>query len=86
RKRATAEIGAYSYGSLLVDGMASGICRVEKRDGGAELVIRLFGPLKKRQREDVAEEAEALLAFWLPKSDRRQVSFSDEGRAHQLGA
>ncbi|MBI5231802.1 MAG: AlkZ family DNA glycosylase, partial [Coriobacteriales bacterium] len=47
RKRATAEIGAYSYGSLLVDGMASGICRVEKRDGGAELVIRLFGPLKK---------------------------------------
>ncbi|MGV8083694.1 MAG: winged helix DNA-binding domain-containing protein [Coriobacteriia bacterium] len=76
RKRATDEIGMYSYGSLLVDGTAAGICRVEQEKGAATLAIRLFSPLSEQQLSKVAEEGEALLAFWAPKAAPREVRFT----------
>lgn len=75
RRRVTDEIGMYSYGALLVDGAAAGITRVEKSGEAVTLVIRLFGTLTRRERSEVAEEGEALLAFWTPNASRREVRF-----------
>lgn len=75
RKRATDEIGMYSYGSLLVDGTAAGITRVERSGDAATLIIRLFRPLTRQQQTEVSEEGDALLAFWTPEASRRDVRF-----------
>jgi len=76
RKRVTDEIGMFSYGSLLVDGSAAGICRIEKGEGGVTLLVRLFGRLSKQQQAEVAEEGEALIEFWAPDAKRREVRFT----------
>lgn len=75
RRRVTDEIGLYSYGSLLVDGTAVGITRIEKVGETATLTVRLFIRLTKQQRSAVAEEGEALLAFWTPDAFRRDFRF-----------
>jgi hypothetical protein len=63
----------YSYGSLLVDGFGRGIWRIERKSAARTLVIKLVGPLSAHERADVTEEGEALLRFWAPEIEHREV-------------
>lgn len=69
------EVGMYSYGSLLVDGFGCGIWRIERGPATRTLVIKLVEPLSQRDHDEVAEEGDALLRFWAPEAEEREVRF-----------
>jgi hypothetical protein len=77
RRRLLETIGAYAYGSLLVDGFGAGLWRIERDDEAAVLRIRLAMRISKTERVKVAEEGERLLAFWAKDASHRDVHFSD---------
>ena len=49
--------------TFLVDGVVAGSWAIERKRGTATLTLSSFGPLAKADREAIATEAEALLAF-----------------------
>jgi hypothetical protein len=51
-------------GSVLLDGFAAGMWRLARTKSTATLTVELFGPT--RERDQVAQEAERLLAFCAP--------------------
>ncbi len=54
---------AFTKGSFLVDGFVAGTWQVERARGGADLLVEPFEPLRRRDQNDVTEEAERLAAF-----------------------
>jgi hypothetical protein len=53
----------FTHGALLVDGFVRGAWTLARRRGEASLRVELFAPLKGRERDEVAEEGNRLLAF-----------------------
>ncbi len=49
--------------TFLVDGRVKGAWKVERTKKRTTLVIEPFAPLKKKEKDALAEEGEALLAF-----------------------
>jgi Winged helix DNA-binding domain len=62
--------------NLLVDGMLRGVWRIE-RDGKrrATLLIRLHGPVAKRERDEVGAEARRLIDFAAADAEVRDVRY-----------
>ncbi|MET8575831.1 winged helix DNA-binding domain-containing protein [Streptomyces sp. NPDC005012] len=66
--------------ALLVDGFVRGLWSLAREpDGRAELTVRLFSPLSRREREETAEEGAALLRFAAPEADRHAIRFTPAG-------
>ena len=53
-------------GSVLIDGFVAGMWRLARSRGAATLTIELFAPVREREREALAAEAERVLAFGAP--------------------
>ena len=64
---------------FLVDGMAAGSWRVEGKAKAASLVLEVYVPLSRSQRDEVAEEGRALLSFLRPGAAMREVHFASVG-------
>jgi hypothetical protein len=60
-------------GSVLIDGFAGGIWRIERRRRAATLLVEPFGGLSKRDAAAVTREGAALLAFAAADADAREV-------------
>ena len=60
-------------GFILVDGFLKGTWKVERRDEAATLRILLYEPIERRERTDLREEGERLVAFTDPDARRRLV-------------
>lgn len=63
--------------AFLVDGMVAGSWRLDRDRTGARLSIQPLIALHRRDRDALAEEAEALLAFHEPDAPAREVEFAD---------
>jgi hypothetical protein len=64
-------------GSFLVDGLASGLWRIDDQDGGSSLELEVVRPVSAVDRDDLVAEGERLVAFLRPEADRRSVAFVD---------
>ncbi|HLK72360.1 MAG TPA: winged helix DNA-binding domain-containing protein [Streptosporangiaceae bacterium] len=53
-------------GAVLIDGFVAGLWRLARAKGTATLTVELFGP--DRERDQVASEAERMLAFCAPEA------------------
>jgi hypothetical protein len=63
--------------AVLVDGFLRGAWSLlREADGRAVLTVRLFAPLTRRQRDEVAEEGAALLRFAAAEADRHDIRFT----------
>ena len=60
-------------GMFLVDGFIAGVWKVSEKDGQIRLRASAFKPLKKSEREDLAQEGERLLGFAALRASRRVV-------------
>lgn len=63
-------------GTLLVDGFFRATWRTVRGDGAVTIVVEPFEPLVATDREAIAHEGEALLAFVSPDAERRSVRFA----------
>ncbi|RVU16108.1 winged helix DNA-binding domain-containing protein [Streptomyces antnestii] len=61
--------------TFLVDGFVRGMWRIEQKRKEAVLVMEPFGPLARKDRDALAEEAGALLAFAAASATSRDVRF-----------
>jgi Winged helix DNA-binding domain len=61
--------------NLLVDGMLRATWWLEREGDRAALAIRPFRELSAAERDEVAAEAEGMLAFSAPDAERREVRF-----------
>jgi hypothetical protein len=61
--------------NVLVDGLLRATWWIERDGDGATLGIRPFGELSATERDEVAAEAERMLAFSAPDAGRREVRF-----------
>jgi hypothetical protein len=61
--------------NLLVDGMLRATWWIERDGDRATLAIRPFQELSAAARDEVAAEAERMLAFSAPDAERREVRF-----------
>jgi hypothetical protein len=61
--------------AVLVDGFARGAWAIERQGGAVTLVIDEFGALTARERQEVGEEGERLLAFVSGDATSRNVRF-----------
>ena len=59
--------------------MAAGSWRIEGKARTATLVLEVYVPLSRSQRDEVAEEGRALLAFLRPGAAMREVHFAPPG-------
>jgi hypothetical protein len=62
-------------GTFLVDGFLAGQWRLDRGEDGATIVLEPFEPLADRQRAELVEEAERLLAFSADETTERRVEF-----------
>ncbi|MBF5046628.1 winged helix DNA-binding domain-containing protein [Aggregicoccus sp. 17bor-14] len=62
-------------GTVLLDGFVAGTWRLVRERAGTTLRIETFGPLSRRDRGPLGEEAERLLAFAAGDAPRTQVQF-----------
>jgi hypothetical protein len=65
----------FTKGAALVDGFAAAAWRVTRAGGVATLEVEPFGTLRRRDREQVADEGERLLAFVAARAKGRAVRF-----------
>ncbi|WP_029073936.1 winged helix DNA-binding domain-containing protein [Kaistia adipata] len=63
--------------AFLVDGRVAGCWLLDRDKSGARLAITPLVALQRREREALAEEAEALLAFHEPDAPARDIHFVD---------
>jgi hypothetical protein len=61
--------------TFLVDGMVSGVWRIERGKTAAALVLDPFGPLSRRQRAELIEEGTALVRFVESDAPAAEVRF-----------
>jgi hypothetical protein len=64
-------------GSFLVDGLGSGLWRIEDRDGPPRMELEVVRPLRAADRDEVVAEGERLLAFLRPGGAGGAVGFVD---------
>jgi len=76
RARVLTSIGNYSYGTLLMDGFARAVWRIERAGSVATLIVKLLGPVTTPERTQIAEEGNSLLEFWAADGSRRDVRIS----------
>ena len=62
--------------TFLVDGRVAGSWAVERKRGAATLTLSAFGSLGKPVREELAAEAEGMLAFLGEDGDKARVAFA----------
>jgi len=77
--RVLTSIGNYSYGSLLVDGFARGVWRIERSGRTATLKVNLLDSITTPEKTSIAEEGHRLLEFWAADAASRELSMSDSG-------
>jgi hypothetical protein len=75
RKRMFTRNGIFP-GTVLVDGFVAGMWRLARSRGAATLVIEMFGPAGKRDRDAVIAEGGRLLAFAAPDTPTRDIQFA----------
>jgi hypothetical protein len=75
RRRALEAAYAGSFGTILIDGFARAAWRMARQAGRASLRIGLLDPLSGPDLDEVAEEADRLLAFLEPDAEVRDVEF-----------
>ena len=63
--------------TILVDGVVSGVWKIEKKKNGATLMIEPFGPLTKHSRAALTEEGEQLLRFVEAGATSFEVRFAE---------
>ena len=61
--------------TFLVDGMVSGVWRIERGKTAAALVLDPFGPLSRSQRAELTEEGTALVRFVESDAPAAEVRF-----------
>ncbi|MFI1951266.1 winged helix DNA-binding domain-containing protein [Streptomyces xinghaiensis] len=76
-RRAIATKNAVIPGTVLVDGFVRGAWRIDERRGTATLTVQPFTPLTARQRDELAEEGERLLAFGAETAGERLIRFAE---------
>lgn len=64
-------------GTVLVDGFVRGAWRIDERRGTATLTVQPFTPLTARQRDELVEEGERLLAFGAETAGERLIRFAE---------
>jgi Winged helix DNA-binding domain len=62
-------------GTVLVDGFVVGMWRLARSRGGAVLVIEMFEPVGKRDRDAIVAEGGHLLAFAAPDAPAHDIRF-----------
>jgi len=62
-------------GTVLVDGFVVGMWRLARSRGGAALVIEMFEPVAKRDRDAIVAEGGHLLAFAAPDAPAHDIRF-----------
>ncbi len=62
-------------GTVLVNGFAAGIWRLDRSKAAAVLTIELFDPVSRRDRDAVTSEAERMLGFAVPDVPAHQIHF-----------
>jgi hypothetical protein len=62
-------------GTVLVDGFVVGMWRLARSRGGAALVIEMFAPVAKRDRDAIVAEGGHLLAFAAPDAPAHDIRF-----------
>ena len=65
--------------TFLVDGFVAGTWQIERRPGGATLVIEPFGPLANQERDALGEEGERLVRFVADDAEGFEVRFATDG-------
>ncbi|MEA2478508.1 MAG: hypothetical protein QOJ07_430 [Thermoleophilaceae bacterium] len=63
----------FTRGALLIDGVAHGAWKVERKGRAAALAVELFEPLARRPAAAATREGERLLAFVAPEAGPREV-------------
>jgi hypothetical protein len=66
----------FTRGALLVDGFVRGAWTLARRRAGATLHIEAFAPLGERERAEVVEEGERLLAFATGEARAREIAIT----------
>jgi hypothetical protein len=67
-------VGSMVYPTVLVDGVVAGVWRIERADGGANLVVEEFAPVSGQARAALAEEGARLLG-WAAGGQAHDVRF-----------
>jgi hypothetical protein len=67
-------VGSMVYPTVLVDGVVAGVWRIERADGGANLVVEEFAPVSGGARAALAEEGARLLG-WAAGGQAHDVRF-----------
>jgi hypothetical protein len=62
-------------GSFLVDGLASGLWRIEDRTSPVRMELEVVRPIADAERDELVAEGERLLVFLRPGTDSRSVVF-----------
>jgi hypothetical protein len=63
-------------GTVLLDGVVSGVWGITEAKSGARLNISPFEPIKTRDRNALADEGERLLSFAAPDASPRSIDFA----------
>lgn len=65
--------------SVLIDGSIAAHWRIDRTGNGASLVVEPFVPIRRADRDGIAEEGERLLLFAASDVERRTVRFVSSG-------
>ncbi len=63
-------------GTVLVDGFVVGMWRIARSRGTATLIIEMFEPVSRRDRDAVTDEGGRLLAFAAPDAPAHDIQFA----------